>query len=140
MTRSNFGGVVSRTSITYLKASGKASGNVNLPTPITAAPTTNRKWGRRNPTNLKITDLENFTSSCSTQFPKRCVSVQVHDAGAGACNFKKATRVPESAWCLAAGFCFTTSDFGHPPGKTWSRYPKWLTRPHDIEAKGLPDF
>src|SRR5215469_1847998 len=89
MMRSNLDGVVSRTSITYLKASGKASGNVNLPTPITAAPTTNRKWGRRNPTNLKITDLENFTSSCSTQFPKRCLSVQVHDAGARACNFQK---------------------------------------------------
>ncbi len=49
--------------MTYLKASGNASGSVNLPTPINAAPTTKRRYGLTNPANLKITDFENFSTS-----------------------------------------------------------------------------
>src|SRR5271170_803711 len=63
ITASNFGGDVNRTSITYLKTSGNASGSVNLPMPIKAAPTTNRRYGLRNWTNLKITDLEIFSAT-----------------------------------------------------------------------------
>src|ERR1700722_16351981 len=65
---SNFGGEVNKTSMTYLNASGNARGRVNLPTPIKAAPATKRKYGRRHPANLKITDLEKFSSCAFIQF------------------------------------------------------------------------
>src|ERR1700735_4135999 len=70
MVRSNFGGELSKISMTYLRVSGNASGSVNLPMPIKAAPTTKRRYGLRNPANLKITDFENFSTSGFIQVPQ----------------------------------------------------------------------
>src|ERR1700737_3169604 len=56
-----FEGDPSRTSITYLKPRGKASGSVNFPIPISAAPTTNRKWGLTQERNLMRGEPETFT-------------------------------------------------------------------------------
>ena len=58
---SSFGCEDSRTSMTYLKASGKASGRVNLPTPVSAAPTTSARWGRTNDKNLISGERELLT-------------------------------------------------------------------------------
>src|SRR5258708_22113660 len=74
---SNFGGEVTKPSMTYLKANGNASGSVNLPMPIRAAPTTKRRYGLTNPTNLKITDLEIFTSSGFIENPQQITQMQV---------------------------------------------------------------
>src|SRR5580704_2493660 len=76
ITASNFGGDVNRTSITYLKTSGNASGSVNLPMPIKAAPTTSRRYGRRNRTNLKITDLEILSATEFIKIPVRQMGIQ----------------------------------------------------------------
>src|ERR1700735_3658311 len=70
MVRSNFGGELSKMSMTYLRVSGNASGSVNLPMPIKAAPTTKRRYGLRNPANLKITDFENFSTSGFIHIPQ----------------------------------------------------------------------
>src|SRR5262249_21784104 len=62
---SSFGCEASRTSMTYLKASGKASGRVNFPIPASAAPTTSRRCGLTNERNLgsgERTELTSFES------------------------------------------------------------------------------
>ena len=59
---SSFGRAASRTSMTYLKASGNASGRVNLPIPVNAAPATSPRCGLTNDRNLRTGEREALTS------------------------------------------------------------------------------
>src|SRR5579885_2221047 len=52
LTPDKWGWELNRTSTMYLKASGKSSGRVNFPTPITAAAITYPKCGLRKEANL----------------------------------------------------------------------------------------
>jgi hypothetical protein len=61
LTPVSFCGLAKRTSTTYLNASGKARGKVNLHTPISAAPMTNLRCGWAKPRNLTSGKLKNLT-------------------------------------------------------------------------------